>query len=131
MSSYDVSLDHIERFARLTPKERDAVARAGTYVTVPAGWAIMGEGTPADKAYLVLNGSVSVRQHGEQIAEGGPGDIIGELAIVNHHLRSATVVATSDLECLHFTSEALLALADELPGFRSAVETSAAQHMAQ
>ena len=69
------------------------IADVGTYVTVPADWGLMGEGTSADKAYLLISGEVSVRKDGKEIAKLGPGDIFGEMGIVAHRLRTATVVS--------------------------------------
>ena len=65
----------------------------------------MGEGTSADKAYLLISGEVSVRKDGKEVAQLGPGDIFGEMGIVAHKLRTATVVSLTRLECLHFTRE--------------------------
>jgi CRP/FNR family transcriptional regulator, cyclic AMP receptor protein len=122
-----VNLDHIERFSNLTDDEVARIARVGTYVTVPADWALMGEGTSADKAYLLISGKVSVRQHGKEIAELGPGDVFGEIGIVAHRLRTATVVSLSRLECLHFTREQVQQLEDEIPEFKKALEAAAAE----
>lgn len=124
MADKDVDLNHIDRFSDLSDSEVKKIVSAGTYVTVPADWALMGEGTSADKAYLLIAGEVSVRQHGEEIATLGPGDIFGEMGIVNHKLRTATVISKSRLECLHFTREQIQELEKEIPAFRDALESS-------
>jgi CRP-like cAMP-binding protein len=64
---------------------------------------------------------VSVRKHGEEIATLGPGDVIGEMAIVGHKLRSASVVSTTPLEVIHFTKEAVQELLEEVPAFGGAL----------
>ena len=122
-----VSLDHIERFSKLSDEEVAKIARVGTYVTVPADWALMGEGTSADKAYLLISGEVSVRQNGQEIAKLGAGDVFGEMGIVAHKLRNATVVSLSRLECLHFTRAQVEQLEDEVPEFKAALEAAAAE----
>jgi CRP/FNR family transcriptional regulator, cyclic AMP receptor protein len=122
-----VSLDHIDRFSNLSADECARVARVGTHVTVPADWALMGEGTSADKAYLLISGEVSVRQNGREIATLGPGDVFGEMGIVGHRLRTATVVSLSRLECLHFTREQVEQLGEELPEFKKALEAAATE----
>ncbi len=127
MPEPSIRLDHIAQFAALTDADVKAIADAGTYVTVPENWALMGEGTSADKAYLLLSGFVSVRQHGEEVATLGPGDIFGEVAIVAHRLRTATVVSTTRLECLHFTRESLEKLEADIPAFKAALEASTAE----
>ena len=125
-----VDLDHITRFSALSDADVAKIAAAGTYVTVPADWALMGEGTSADKAYLLISGEVSVRKRGEEVARLGPGDIFGEMAIVQHKLRTATVVSATPLECLHFTRETLERLEQEIPDFRAALEASTAERTA-
>ena len=94
--------------------------------TVPEGWALMVEKTPADKAYLILEGEVSVRRSGEEIARVGAGELIGEMALVNHKLRNATVVAETPLEVLHFTDETVARLTEQVPHFQEAL-TGASQ----
>ena len=69
-------------FDGFTDDEVDRIKNAGTFVTLPADWSPIWEKTPADKAYILLSGEVSVRRGGEEIARLGPGDIIGEAAIV-------------------------------------------------
>jgi len=114
-------LAKVDRFRELTEDEIRMVTQAATYLTVPDHWALMVEQTPADKAYLILSGEVSIRRHGEEVARVGAGELIGEMALVNHKLRSATVVAETPLEVLHFTNETVTALAEKIPHFRDAL----------
>ncbi len=108
-----------------TPEEIARISAAGTRVRVPEGWSPIWEKTPADKAYIVLDGTVSVRQHGQEIAQLGPGDIVGEAAIVNHSLRTASIVALTPLDMIHFTDEAVRRLCDEMPSFKEAISAVA------
>jgi CRP-like cAMP-binding protein len=117
----DVNLDHIDRFSDLSDDEVKKIAKTGTYVTVPENWALMGEGTAADKAYLLISGEVSVRHGGEEVATLGPGEIFGEMGIVNHKLRTATVISKTRLECLHFTRDQIEKLENEIPSFKKAL----------
>lgn len=122
-----IRLDHIDRFAHLSDAEVARIAKTGTYVTVPADWGLMGEGTSADKAYLLISGEVSVRRDGQEIAQLGPGDIFGEMGIVSKKLRTASVVSLSRLECLHFSREQIQELEEAIPAFREALEASVAE----
>jgi CRP-like cAMP-binding protein len=117
-------------FDSFTPKEIARISASGTHVTLPAGWSPISESTGADKAYVILSGTVSVRQHGEEIAQLGPGDIVGEAAIVNHSLRTASIVALTPLELVHFTAEALQKLAVEMPHFGEELERTARERFA-
>ena len=118
-------------FDSFTPQEVARISAAGTAVKVPAGWSPIWEKTPADKAYILLDGTVSVRRHGEEIARLGPGEVMGEAAIVNHSLRTATIVALTPLELIHFTKEQLDALSVEMPAFHEALERTAAERFPQ
>jgi CRP-like cAMP-binding protein len=116
-------------FDAFTPKEVARISAAGTALKVPQGWSPIWERTPADKAYVLLDGTVSVRVKGDEVAQLGAGEIIGEAAIVNHSLRTASIVALTPLELIHFTDDAVRRLCDDVPGFRDAIEAAAHAHL--
>jgi CRP/FNR family cyclic AMP-dependent transcriptional regulator len=118
-------------FSMFTPEEIARISASGTRVTLPEGWAPISESTTADKAYVILAGTVSVRSHGDEVAQLGPGDIVGEQAILSHSLRTATIVALTPLELIHFTKQQLDRLAVEMPAFHQALEKTAAKRFAQ
>jgi CRP-like cAMP-binding protein len=124
-------LARVNRFEDFTPEEMHQVVETARYLTVPANWALMVEQQPADKAYLILSGEVSVRRHGEEVARLGAGEVIGEMALVNHKLRSATVVAATPLEVLHFTDEIVEALTEKIPHFRDALMGAVQERIAR
>ena len=109
-------------FENFTPQEVARISAAGRRLKLPQGWSPIWEDTPADKAYILLDGTVSVRRHGEEIAQVGAGEIFGEAAIVGHSLRTASIVALTPLEVVHFTDEEVADLMEELPSFKRAIE---------
>lgn len=125
MSTNKFTIGTIPIFDRLSDKDVKRIAKVGTEVNVPANWSLMSEKTPADKAYIVLEGELSVRKGKEEIATLGPGDVVGETAIVSHRLRNASVVTTTEACVLHFTREAVEQLRDEIPTFAEALELAA------
>lgn len=130
MSDQNVArLRRIDRFANLSDNEIELIASRGTAVNIPADWSLIWEKTPADKAYLILEGEVSVRKSGTEIARLGVGDTVGEAAIVSHKLRSASVVSLTPMKVLHFTSEAVRELIDTVPKFRDALEETTRQRL--
>lgn len=122
-------LKRLERFSGLTDEEVHKIVEAGTAVHIPAHWGLIWEKTPADKAYIILDGEVSVRKGRDEIARLGPGDTVGEAAIVAHRLRSASVVSVTELDVLHFTSEAVQKLIDESTTFRTALEQTTRERL--
>ncbi|QCW49265.1 cyclic nucleotide-binding domain-containing protein [Nocardioides dongxiaopingii] len=105
-------------FDSFSAREIARISAHGRRVRLPEGWSPIWERTPADKAYIILDGSVSVRRGGTEIARLGAGDIVGEAAIVGRSLRTATVVALTPLSAIHFTDTDINELLEELPGFR-------------
>lgn len=113
----------------LDPSDVQRVLAAGTALTLPQGWSPIAESTPGDKAYLITDGEVSVRRGGVEIATLGAGTMVGEAAIVHRRLRSATAVALTPLEVVHFTRERLDELAAQVPAFGEAIRAAAAERV--
>src|SRR4051794_17336343 len=74
----------VPMFDDLTDAELQKIVKSGTEVTVPEHWSLIWEKTPADKAYIILDGEVVVRKGKDEVSRLGPGDVVGESAIVNH-----------------------------------------------
>ena len=114
-------------YSLFTPAEIAKISASGTRVNLPEGWSPIWEDTPADKAYIILSGTVSVRKDGAEVAQLGAGEIVGEAAILNQSLRTASIVALTPLELIHLSAEALRKLAVEMPSFQQALEKVAAE----
>jgi CRP/FNR family cyclic AMP-dependent transcriptional regulator len=121
-------LRELGTFADASDAELRQIAEAGRVVAVPQNWSLIWERTPADKAYVVLDGDLDVRRRGEVVARLGAGDVVGEVAIVENRLRNATVVAATRLEVLHFTKDAVEKLYADIPVFRAAVDRAVLDH---
>ena len=117
-------------FAGASRGDLKAIAKAGSLLTVPQGWSLIWEKTPADKAYVVLSGEVDIRRADAHVVRLGAGDVIGETAILERRLRTATVVAATPLEVLHFTADAVQRLYAEVPAFRAALDAATLRHSA-
>jgi CRP-like cAMP-binding protein len=66
------------------------------YETFSAGDTIFAQGDPGDSMYVVLEGEVDIQVGGKTLDHLTPGDIFGEMAIVDAHPRSGTAVAATD-----------------------------------
>lgn len=125
MSQDIAQLRTVSIFEGLGDGDIARIAAAGTQTTVPANWSLMSEQTPADKAYIVLEGELSVRRGGTEIARLGAGDLIGEMGIVEQRLRTATVVSTTPLRVIHFTRDNIERLSAEIPDFAAGLRAAA------
>jgi CRP/FNR family transcriptional regulator, cyclic AMP receptor protein len=87
-------------FSECSKRELEAVAAATDELRLPAGRVVMREGETGRELIVLVDGEVSVERGGKQLAVRGPGDFLGELALITHRPRTATVTAATDLRVL-------------------------------
>ncbi len=73
------------------------MARWADELDVPPGTHLVDQGRFPHEFFVILDGSAEVTIGGEQVTELGPGDFFGEIAILEHDRRTASVVATSPM----------------------------------
>ncbi|MGZ4316421.1 MAG: MFS transporter [Gaiellaceae bacterium] len=73
----------------------ERLARALVRVEAARGDVIIREGDPGDLFYVIESGSIEVTKSGKHVAALGPGDFVGEIALLHEVPRTATVTATS------------------------------------
>jgi len=66
------------------------------WFNVAANTTIIDENEAEDAFYIVVSGEVSIRYHGQEVAELGKGQCFGEIAVINQDKRSASVVSRED-----------------------------------
>jgi CRP/FNR family cyclic AMP-dependent transcriptional regulator len=98
-------LRRVPLFAELEEGELERFSRVAVPRAFPANTRVFHEGDHSDACYIVRSGSFRVtREHSDgraiTLANLGPGDIFGELAMLDGEVRSASVEATDDGELL-------------------------------
>jgi Cyclic nucleotide-binding domain len=95
-------------YSSLTPAERQALLGVATERTFARGARIMREGEPGSDVIVILEGraliTISTQDGERELAERGPGQLIGERAALRVHVRSATVTATEMVRGLVLTT---------------------------
>jgi CRP-like cAMP-binding protein len=94
-------------FAELRPRELNRVAALVDRSRLPAGWRLMKQGQGGFEAFILLEGSAVVDIDGVEVATLGPGDTVGEMALLDALPRCATVTATTEVEVAILTPTAL------------------------
>jgi MFS family permease len=89
-------------FAGLPVPRLEAAARALQPVSVEAGEVVIRQGDVADRFYIISDGRFEVRRArsdrraGRKLRELGPGDVFGEIGLLRHSTRTATVTALTE-----------------------------------
>ncbi len=91
------------------------IERASDQVQVESGRVLCTEGELGREAFVLLSGGAEVRRDGEVVAELGPGDWVGELALLDGGPRTATVTTTAPSDLLVLTRGAFNGVLDEVP----------------
>lgn len=108
-------LKQVPMFADLSPQELRAVGGVTTGINLPAGRTVLTEGAHANEMVIVVDGVLEVIRNGEVIAEIGPGGFAGEMALLTHGHRNATVVAKTDAHVLHVDGRSFASLLQQVP----------------
>ncbi len=87
-------------FTACSRSELEAIAAVTDELRLPAGRVLMREGAPGRELVVVVEGELSVARDGKVLARRSDGDFVGELALVTHRPRTATVTATTDVRIL-------------------------------
>ena len=73
------------------------------------------EGSSVQELIIVVDGNLEVTRDGQHVANIGPGGFAGELSLLTHSTRNATVAATVDSRVLHIEGGAFEVLLKRVP----------------
>ncbi|MET0579199.1 MAG: cyclic nucleotide-binding domain-containing protein [Ilumatobacteraceae bacterium] len=90
-------LRDVPLFAACTRDELALVARNVDEHRVEAGRVLTRQGAVGREFFVIVEGTAEVRVGGQLVARLGPGDFVGELALLDRRCRTATVVAETPL----------------------------------
>lgn len=94
----------------LDPTAAAAIVDVGDFVRLGAGDVLFAKGEPSDAAYLLVSGRLQATQDAVHIGEVGRGELVGEVGVMQHSSRSATLTALRDSTLSRFDRESFGAL---------------------
>ncbi|HSI81786.1 MAG TPA: MFS transporter [Solirubrobacterales bacterium] len=109
-------------FAPLPAPELEGLATSLEPVEATAGTAVIRRGDVGDRFYLVEEGSLTAHADGVELAELGPGDSFGEIALLRDVARTATVEAATDVRLWALGRAPFLAAVTNHVGARAAAD---------
>jgi CRP/FNR family transcriptional regulator, cyclic AMP receptor protein len=108
-------LRNIALFSECSSKELSLVVKSSTERVLKAGTVIMDQGQTGREAYVILEGSATVKRNGKKVANVKSGAVIGELSLLDHGPRTAAVIADTDVRLLVISERALKGAIDNIP----------------
>ena len=124
-------LEKIPLFAGLSRKERERVARKADEIDVKAGYHLLDQGRFPHEFFVIEDGTVEVTKDGAHLADLGPGDFCGEIAIMEHERRTATVVATTPLRAIVMFAPEFASMAEEMPAVAERIHAAIRERLAR
>lgn len=113
-------LPRIPIFQRLEPSIAQALAAALKVQNLPAGATLFRQDDPGDAFYIIASGRLSIQQQmpdGDEVVIGefGPGEHMGEMALLTGQPRAVTVTACEDVQLLRLAKVDFERLVDQYP----------------
>lgn len=124
-------LSGVPFFDGFSAEDLHRVVELSDEIELPAGTVVVDQGDPGTQCFVIVEGLASVYVRGEHVASLDAGSMVGEMALVDHRPRTATVVADTDLDLLRFDSAAFAKLLEEMPKASERVMTILRARLAQ
>ena len=108
-------LRRLPLFGELDHHDLSTIAHHVGETEVPQGEVLFEQGSIPYELFLVEEGSAEVTLDGEPIGTIGPGDVVGEIALLRFQRRMATVRATTPMRAVTVSADDLQVIEEEMP----------------
>jgi CRP/FNR family cyclic AMP-dependent transcriptional regulator len=98
------NLRAVPLFASMAEPDLRTIATFASEDSVPAGATLMREGDYSNEMVAIESGTADVIQGGRKVAGLGPGDVFGEMGVLERELRTASIVASSPMRLIRLTT---------------------------
>ena len=108
-------LDTIKLFDGLSKAQKAEVARQADEIDVEAGKRLVSEGRFGYEFFVIEDGKAEVVSDKKHVADLGPGDFFGEMALLGNTTRSADVITSTPVTAMVMTDTAFRSLTRKMP----------------
>lgn len=124
------TLRRLAPFAGCTDKELRRLDSLLDQATVVAGTRLTAEGQYGTQAFVIVDGAAEVRLGDQHLTDLGPGDVVGEMALLDRAGgRTATVTATTDTTVLVMDPRTFESVMSQFPTVARHVATTLARRL--
>jgi CRP/FNR family transcriptional regulator, cyclic AMP receptor protein len=124
------ALKRVPLFARCSKKELGEIAQIADEIDLPEGKVLTKEGASGREFFVLMDGSAEVRKKRRRIGTLGPGDFLGEIALVTKTPRTATVKTTTPVRALVVSEQNFRRLLEHTPQVQIKVLEALAERVA-
>jgi CRP-like cAMP-binding protein len=108
-------LTNVPLFSACSKRDLGRIAALVDEIDVPEGRVFIRQGEPGWECFVISEGRANATMRGRGSASLGPGDVVGEMSLLDQGPRSATVTAKTDMHLLVLSSRSFSSLIDEVP----------------
>ncbi len=123
-------LKSVPLFARCSKKELAGIATIADEIDLPEGRQLTKEGGRGREFFVLLEGNADVKRKRRKVKTLGPGDFLGEIALVTKTPRTATVTTTTPVRVLVVTEQNFRRLLERSPDVQIKVLEALAERVA-
>ena len=123
-------ISKVPLFSRCSKKELREIASAADEIDLPAGQVLTREGDRGREFFVLVAGSAEVRKGSRKVRTLGAGDFLGEIALVTHVPRTATVTTTEPTRALVISDQSFAYLLSRAPKIERGVLQALADRLA-
>lgn len=122
-------LRRVPLFTQCRDEPLDLIGRLADEVDVADGYTLMRQGDLGHEFFLIVEGRVRIERDGQTINTLGPGDFLGEIALLEESRRTATAVTEGPAKLLVITHQGFNSLLDASSSIRTAIIQSLAARL--
>ena len=122
-------LAKVPLFGACSRKELDRIGALADEVSVESGRLLTQAGRVGREFFVIADGTATVEIRGEVVAKLGSGDFFGEMALLDHAPRSATVRADTDMTLYVVDSRSFASLLEDAPTVARKILRGVAQRL--
>ena len=120
-------LAQLATFDGVSGRALKRLATLADEVELPAGAHLSEQGHLGSQAFVVVAGTVGVERDGVEVASLGPGAVVGEVALLEHTGRNASIVARTAVDLLVFGVREFETLVADFPALGERIRAEAAR----
>jgi CRP/FNR family cyclic AMP-dependent transcriptional regulator len=123
-------IEKVPLFSKLSKKGLEDVAHLADELDLPAGKVMATEGDRGREFFVLLDGEADVTREGKSVNRLRGGDFFGEIALVTHMPRTASVTAKDNVRVLVITERDFNSLLKRSPEISRGVAEALAERIA-